>query len=53
MQQMNEYNLNLRYLQDLHLYQNKYYKKVIKPNIDELEIQKKFLKSEIKKNHFN
>tara|TARA_B100000401_G_scaffold25802_1_gene15414 strand:- start:1235 stop:1903 length:669 start_codon:yes stop_codon:yes gene_type:complete len=33
--------------------QNKYYKKVIKPTIDELEIHKKFLKSEIKKNHFN
>ena len=32
--------------------QNKYYKKVIKPTIDELEIHKKFLKSEIK-NHFN
>ena len=33
--------------------QNKYYKKVIKPTIDELEIHKKFLKSEIKKNYFN
>ncbi len=33
--------------------QNKYYKKVIKPTVEDLEIHKKFLKSEIKKNYFN
>ena len=32
--------------------QNKYYKKVIKPTVEDLEIHKKFLKSEIKKTNW-